>query len=378
MLNIGRSVAGKLRVGFSLIIIITLISSVFILIEISDNNMVNYSNEKLSTKTDDANALVKDIIFINIFITIIAGLFIINYVSKSIKKSMNTATEVISKLTNGGIDKYFEIHGKDEIAKLLTELKEMICKLENIILSITEETKKITETCDNLNNSSQNLSNSAYHQTVAVEQVSSSIEEMTEKIQLNSKNAKQTQIITQRALEGMHEVAGMAQNAGIVNKAVNDKIKIINEIVFQTNILALNAAVEAARAGEYGKGFAVVATEVRKLAERSKVAADEIIQLAVESDKLSVNGGIKMAEIFPIFEEATRLVQEISSASIVQDSEMNQINNNVQNINKVTQQNNVISEEVYSNAQNMLDQATNLKKIISFFQIFETKNISKY
>lgn len=99
------------------------------------------------------------------------------------------------------------------------------------------------------------------------------------------------------------------------NKDIANKISIITDIAFQTNILALNAAVEAARAGEHGKGFAVVAAEVRKLAERSKLAADEIVTLAQKGLDLSQGAGKVMEEVLPKIQNTTKLVQEITAAS---------------------------------------------------------------
>ena len=109
------------------------------------------------------------------------------------------------------------------------------------------------------------------------------MEEMAVNIQQNTDNAQEAEKISKKVSDGVQKVGSASQESLLSIRDISEKINIINDIAFQTNILALNAAVEAARAGEHGKGFAVVAAEVRKLAERSKLAADEIITLSSKS-----------------------------------------------------------------------------------------------
>ena len=150
-------------------------------------------------------------------------------------------------------------------------------------------------------------------------------------------------------------------------KAIAEKITIIEEIARQTNLLALNAAIEAARAGEHGKGFAVVAAEVRKLAERSQVAAGEINDLSTSSVAVAEQAGQYLNDIVPDIQKTADLIQEISAASKEQDAGADQIGRSIQQFDGVIQQNASAAEEFASTAEQLTGQASELEKMIDFF-----------
>jgi len=195
------------------------------------------------------------------------------------------------------------------------------------------------------------------------------MEQMAANIQQNTENAQQTEKIALNASDRIIKVSESAMQTLNNMQDIAEKVSIIGEIARQTNILALNAAVEAARAGEHGKGFAVVAAEVRKLAERSQVAAVEIDSLTKTSVRTTDESGKMMADIAPEIGRTAKLVQEIAAASIEQNSGAEQVNNAIQQLNQVTQQNAAASEEMATSSEELASQAQQLLEMINFFKI---------
>ena len=189
-----------------------------------------------------------------------------------------------------------------------------------------------------------------------------SITQNNENAQMTDKIATESSIA---ASEGGESVSGTVK----AMTQIAEKISIIEDIAYQTNMLALNAAIEAARAGEHGKGFAVVAAEVRKLAERSQVAASEISTLTDDSVKVAEKAGTLLEKMVPDVTQTAQLVQEISAASEEQSSGVGQITTAMQQLDKVTQQNAAGSEELAATAEEMQAQSENLQQVVGFFRL---------
>ncbi|MFK5949406.1 MAG: methyl-accepting chemotaxis protein [Methylococcales bacterium] len=143
----------------------------------------------------------------------------------------------------------------------------------------------------------------------------------------------------------------------------------MNDIAFQTNLLALNAAVEAARAGDQGKGFAVVAAEVKRLAERSRDSANEIIEVSQKGASVSEQARELMNKNLPEIKRTSELIQEITAATLEQKSGAIQVNESVQQLNSITQQNASSAEELASSAEELTTKSKMLTELISFFKL---------
>lgn len=219
-----------------------------------------------------------------------------------------------------------------------------------------------------MSTTAQTVSQGSTEQASAAEEISASMEQMSASISQNTSNAQRTEKIAEEATKKIREGGEKVWVVLNAIKEIADKITIIGDIAYQTNILSLNAAVEAARAGEHGRGFAVVADEVKKLAEHSQVASTEIDKVSKSGVNLAEQAGQLFSQIVPQIENTLKLVQEITASSLEQNSGAEQVNDAVQQFNQVIQQNAASAEEMATSSQELASQALHLKDIIGFFQ----------
>ncbi len=257
----------------------------------------------------------------------------------------------------------------DEIGQLSRALTGMVSNLKNTVVTIEQNAKELVTSGSALKESSQKMSKGASEQAASAEEVSTAIEEMVANIDQNTENAIATEKLTASTVENVNLSSQYSGEAAEAMKTISEKISIISDIAFQTNILALNAAVEAVRAGEQGKGFSVVAAEVRKLAERSKQAANEIVSLVNQGLKVTQMAGEKAKALVPDIEKTTILIKEISAASIEQKTGAEQINMAMQNLNVITQENASVADELTNSSIHLNNLAGNLKESISYFNL---------
>ena len=339
--------------------------------------------EKLIEIADKSIDIIDDVFtsFVKVFVIILVILLLVSIIistvisrllSNSLDNTVKTCVTTVEKISEGNLTVKIDtniMNSKDEFGELLQSMNTMVIKLKELIRGIIDSASSIKDAGENMSNSSQMLSQGSNEQASSIEEVSSSMEEMAANIEQNTNNSQQANIIAAQITEGLNKVMEAGTKSYQHAKDISDKISIINDISSQTNILALNAAVEAARAGEHGRGFAVVAQEVRKLAERSKSAANEIISLSNSSVTVVEDTVSKLKSILPDINITIQLVKEIAAASMEQNEGSNQVNNAIQQLNQIAQQNATSSEDIASNAEELSSQADQLASVTTVFKI---------
>lgn len=342
-------------------------------------NSVNASlNKMFNEKCDVINSRLSALsIMLTVFVIIMSLLVMamsggVGYVLyQSIVNPLKQGVHFAQAIGKGDLTASVEVTQNDEIGQLAQALTDMVSNLKHIVVSIEQNANNLVDSGEMLKSSSLKLSKGASEQAASAEEVSTAIEEMVANIDQNTENAIATEKITSSTAENVLLSSQYSNEAAEAMSLISQKITIISDIAFQTNILALNAAVEAVRAGEHGRGFSVVAAEVRKLAERSKQAANEIVSLVAKGMKVSQMAGEKAKALVPDIEKTTVLIKEISAASIEQKTGAEQINMAMQNLNVITQENASSSDELTNGSVQLSSLATNLKSAVGFFKIDE-------
>jgi len=307
------------------------------------------------------------------FALLVCLVFMANYLLRSVVKDTGLISNWASAVDK---DVYYSgelgVERSDELGILADSVRAMTAKLTSVIREIVAVSEKVSSCSDTLSTSTDEISQGASQQAASVEEISASMEQMASNIGQNAENAQSTDAIardsgaraTECGIAVAHTVAAM--------KEIAEKISIIEEIARQTNLLALNAAIEAARAGEHGKGFAVVASEVRRLAERSGVAATEISELSISSVDVADKAGTMLSELVPDIEKTAELVQEINVSSNEQNTGASQVNSSIQTLDEVIQRNATVSEQTAGTAQELSSQAEYLTGILNRFGANDT------
>lgn len=281
--------------------------------------------------------------------------------------ALNEINKLAQEIANGNL----MVTAKERSSQdeLMRNLGNMIVKLTDVVSDVTSAADNVATGSQQMSGTGQQLSQGATEQAASAEEISSSMEQMVSNIKQNADNAQQTEKISLKAAQDAREGGKAVSETVGAMKEIASKISIIEEIARQTNLLALNAAIEAARAGEHGKGFAVVATEVRKLAERSQLAAGEINKLSASSVEVAEKAGDMLTRIVPDIQKTAELVSEINAASNEQNTGAEQISKAIQQLDKVIQQNASATEEMASTSEELSSQAEQLQDAIGFFTI---------
>ncbi len=312
--------------------------------------------------------------FINIILLTITGIsaafaiVIAILITLSISRPLRYCVEISNRLAKGDITEKITFKNRnDEIGQLLLSFSNMINEINHVVSNVKQSSEEISVSSNDVTSASALLAQGTTEQSASVAEVSASMEQMMANISQSADNAKETETRSRKNTVDAEKSGEAVKLAVDIMIKIAQKISIIDEIARQTNLLALNAAIEAARAGEHGKGFAVVAAEVRKLAERSQSAANEILDLSNSTVETSEQVSELITGLIPEIKNNAELVHEISEATREQALGGEQINNALLHLNQVVQQYSGASEELAATASTLSEKYTILNKSIDFF-----------
>ncbi len=291
----------------------------------------------------------------------------LGYAMQHMTANLRATAQVADSIANG--DLTVEAKPLSDKDRLGLALKGMVEKLRVVVQEALSASGGVSSGSQQLAASADNMSSGASQQAAAAEQTSASMEQMAANIKQNADNASQTEKIARQSSADAEASGEAVSRAVSAMKTIAEKITIVQEIARQTDLLALNAAVEAARAGEHGRGFAVVASEVRKLAERSQTAAQEIGALSGQTVSVAQQAGEMLTRLVPDIKKTAQLVEEISAACREQDIGATQVNQALQQLDTVIQHNASTAEELNATSEELAGQAEKLQENISFFNI---------
>ncbi|WP_269449105.1 methyl-accepting chemotaxis protein [Massilia endophytica] len=315
-------------------------------------------------------------------LAVAAGVLISRSLLKALGAEPMVLCEAVAKVASGDLTGELNVQPNDT-RSILAAVERMQSSLSGVVSSVRHDSETVSTAASEISSGNSDLSSRTEQQASALEETASSMEELTSTVRQNAENARQANELaitaSDIAAKGgavVSQVVGTMDSISEASRKIVDIIGVIDGIAFQTNILALNAAVEAARAGEQGRGFAVVAAEVRNLAQRSASAAKEIKALIDNSvervglgAKLASDAGATMSEVVNSVKRVTDVIGEIVSASQEQSAGIEQINRAISEMDNVTQQNASLVEEAAAAAESLRDQAGNLVRAVSVFQI---------
>ncbi|MDR1849868.1 MAG: methyl-accepting chemotaxis protein, partial [Zoogloeaceae bacterium] len=350
----------------------------------STNKLVEFEFARIEKRTEDVMKAVEKVnlvLLIALAVGALVGTLLGYFIMKSITKPVDTMLRVVKAIAEGDLSHTQIIESKDEVGILQAELEQMRVNFVKMIREIRNSAGQLSESSTGLSGAASQVSKGSESQSEAAAAMAAALEEMTTSIdqisalsddaRKSSANAGDTANSGAETIHSMvDEIGQMAdavgegaiksQELGKESEQISSIVHVIRDVADQTNLLALNAAIEAARAGEQGRGFAVVADEVRKLAEKTTVSAQEIagmvssiqsgstaVSVQMESTSSQMQQGVDLAkkagdtigEITIGAQKVVGMIDEVSNALKEQAAASHDISGRVEQIVQMVEEN---------------------------------------